>query len=472
MSFLCVVACVSSLCAAVDDPVVMKINGKDVPRSEFEYNYNKNNSAGVLDKKSVEEYAVLFVNYKLKVEAALDEGLDTVQSFLDEFRSYRDQQVLPLFVSADDEEAEVRRYYDSMVQAIGDDGLIHPSHILVSARANESEEKRARAKERIDSIYAALQGDADFAALAAECSDDKNSGPRGGNLGGWFAKGQTMKEFEDAAFALAQGEMSEPFLTPLGYHIVLMKERKSLEPYDEIHDQVCDFLLNRGMRARLAGAVIDSLVAASGGELDREAVIERKIEEVGVEDPELKYLVQEYHDGLLLFEVSKTRVWDKAAKDTVGLTSQFESNRDKYDWEGSRFKGVVYHCKEKDLVKKVRKVLSRTSEDEWVSVLRGTFNKDSLRQIRAEKNLYKLGDNAFADSLAFKQKGVGAKVLKLYPYPAVYGRLIDAPEEWTDVKGEVVADYQAVCEEAFVADLRARYSVEVYESVLKSVNKH
>ena len=58
--------------AAQEDPIVMRINGVPVPRSEFEYNYNKNNSEGVIDKKSVEEYADLFVNYKLKVQAALD----------------------------------------------------------------------------------------------------------------------------------------------------------------------------------------------------------------------------------------------------------------------------------------------------------------------------------------------------------------------------------------------------------------
>ena len=51
---------------AQDDPVVMRINGKDVPRSEFEYNYNKNNSESVLDKKSLQDYVPLFVNYKLK----------------------------------------------------------------------------------------------------------------------------------------------------------------------------------------------------------------------------------------------------------------------------------------------------------------------------------------------------------------------------------------------------------------------
>ena len=58
--------------AQKNDPVIMKVAGVDVPRSEFEYSYNKNNTDGVIDKKTVEEYVDLFVNYKLKVQAALD----------------------------------------------------------------------------------------------------------------------------------------------------------------------------------------------------------------------------------------------------------------------------------------------------------------------------------------------------------------------------------------------------------------
>ena len=71
---------------AQDDPVVMRVNGQPVLRSEFEYNYNKNNSEGVVDKKSVEEYAQLYADYKLKVMAAKDARLDTLSSFQKEFR--------------------------------------------------------------------------------------------------------------------------------------------------------------------------------------------------------------------------------------------------------------------------------------------------------------------------------------------------------------------------------------------------
>jgi len=88
-----------TLSQSQSDPIIMTVAGVDVPRSEFEYSYNKNNTDGVIDKKTVEEYVDLFINYKLKVQAALDAKYDTLSSFKKEFAQYRDQQVLPTFVT-------------------------------------------------------------------------------------------------------------------------------------------------------------------------------------------------------------------------------------------------------------------------------------------------------------------------------------------------------------------------------------
>ena len=107
---------------AQDDPTVMTINGQPVARSEFEYSYNKNNAEGVIDKKTVDEYVDLFINYKLKVAAALDARLDTMASFKTEFAQYRDQQIRPTFVGDADIEAEARRVYDNTKRAIGPRG--------------------------------------------------------------------------------------------------------------------------------------------------------------------------------------------------------------------------------------------------------------------------------------------------------------------------------------------------------------
>lgn len=469
--WLCSFCLAGGLYAQDGDPVVMKINGKDVLRSEFEYNFNKNNGDEVADKKTVDEYVDLFVNYKLKVEAALDARYDTLSSFKREFRTYRDQQIRPYFVTPAVEEQELRRYYDQMRAAIEPGGLISVAHILVRVPQKASSEELEAAKVRVDSIYAALQAGADFATLAKQCSDDKGSAARGGDLGGWVAKGQTLKEFEDVAFALGDNEMSQPFQSPLGYHIVLMKGRKHLEPYETLKPQIQHFLESRGLKEHIAGMVVDSLAKASGGRLTPEEVVEQKTQELCAKDPELKYLIQEYHDGLLLFEVSTREVWDKAAKDTVGLEAYFKDNKSKYKWDSPRYKGIVYHCSDEGLVKQVRKLLKSVDEDMWVDTLRAVYNQDSLKQIRAEKNLFKKGDDAFVDYLVFKEKKE-PQPLKAYPYTAVYGKKLKRPKEWTDVRGEVVSDYQAACEADFVRKLRETYKVEIYKEVLNTVNKH
>ena len=108
-------AVVALTAAAQEDPIVMRIGGVPVTRSEFEYNYNKNNSEGVIDKKNVEEYAELFVNYKLKVLSALDNHLDTLTSYQKEFRTYRDQLIRPLLVPEGAKEKECKAYYDGKI---------------------------------------------------------------------------------------------------------------------------------------------------------------------------------------------------------------------------------------------------------------------------------------------------------------------------------------------------------------------
>ena len=121
-----------TMACAQNDPTIMTINGQPVSRSEFEYSYNKNNTDGVIDRKSIDEYVDLFINYKLKVQAALDARLDTLQSFKSEFMSYRDQQIRPSFITNEDVENEARKIYRETQERIdGSGGMIKCAHILL-----------------------------------------------------------------------------------------------------------------------------------------------------------------------------------------------------------------------------------------------------------------------------------------------------------------------------------------------------
>ena len=452
------------------DPVIMVVNGQDVLRSEFEYSYNKNNSEGVIDKKNVGEYVDLFINYKLKVAAALDAKYDTLTSFKQEFAQYRDQQVMPAMVTDEDMLKEAHNIYDNTVRSIGPDGLIQTAHILLRLDQQAAPEELSAAKVRIDSIYNALKAGADFAELAKQVSQDPGSAQQGGLLP-FVQRGQLVKEYEDAAFALQEGEMSPVVQSPYGYHIILMKGRKMMEPFDFHKENILKFMEQRGIRDRLAQAKVDTLVSQSNGQLTSEAIMEQKADELSATDSELKNLIREYYEGLLLYEISNQLVWDKAAKDEAGLANYFKQNKKKYAWDEPRFKGIAYHVKEQADVKGVQNCVKKLKFDQWAEALRKTFNGDSIIRIRVEKGIFKKGDNALVDSAIFKKDTTVTK-LKDYPIDAVYGKKLKAPEDYTDVRGLVVSDYQDQLERDWVADLRRKYTFSVNEDVLKTVNNH
>lgn len=326
LSILCAFAITAG--AQTSDPVVMTINGQNVTRSEFEYSYNKNNGDEVIEKTTVEQYVPLFVNYKLKVAAALDARLDTLASFKAEFAKYRDQQVRPTIVTSEDVENEARKIYDDRQKMIGDKGLIRPAHILIRLSQKASSAAQDSAKARIDSIYACLRSGADFADIATRLSQDPGSAKRGGLLP-WICIGQTLKEFEDVAFSLNKGEMSKPFLSPVGYHIVKMTDRKQLEPYDSLRANIITFIEKRNLRDAIAQRKVSEMVKSSDGQLTAAEIMKQRADSLAKVDETMKYLIQEYHDGLLLFEVSNREVWEKAAADSVGQMKWYKKYRKK-----------------------------------------------------------------------------------------------------------------------------------------------
>ena len=461
--------------AQQNDPVIMTVNGIDVPRSEFEYSYNKNNADGVIDKKTVEEYVDLFINYKLKVAAALDARLDTLSSFKQEFAMYRDQQIRPAMVTDADVLTEAREIYDRTKEAIGTKGLILPAHILIRVSSTASQEEENKARIRIDSVYQALLGGADFAELAKKVSDDRGTASNGGELS-WIGPNQTLTEFEDAAYALQKGETSKPVFSPVGFHIIQMKDRKQLEPFDSLKNTIVRGIEQRGIRNQIAEQKVKQIVEQSGGAMTPETVMNTVADSLSEVDPEMRYLIQEYHDGLLLYEVSNREVWEKAAKDEAGLAAYFKDHKKDYTWSEPRYKGMAYHVKTKADVKAVKNCVKKLPFDQWAEALRQTFNPDSVIRIRVEKGLFKAGDNRVVDSLVFKvTPGPKAKPAKLadYPIDAVYGKkLKKGPEDYTDVRGQVTEDYQNMLEKAWVNDLRRRYKYSVNQEVLKTVNKH
>ncbi|MGP1473317.1 MAG: peptidylprolyl isomerase [Prevotella intermedia] len=457
--------------AQQNDPVIMTVNGQPINRSEFEYSYNKNNTEGVIDKKSVEEYVDLFINYKLKVQAALDAKLDTLTSFKQEFMTYRDQQVRPSMITDADVEAEARKIYKETRDRIENSGgLVRCAHILLALKQKATDSEQAAIANRADSIYNVLKKGGNFAELAKKYSADPGSAARGGELP-LITKGQTVQSFETALFSMKPGEISHPVLSPFGYHIIKYIEKEEFQPYDSLKADIYHFIEARNLREQIIDQKLKDMAVEAGNGVTPQQLVEKKLAEMEAKDANLKHLIREYHDGLLLIEMSTRTIWDKAAADEEGLQSFFKKNKKNYAWKEPRFKGIAYHVQNQGDVKAVKNCIAKVPFKEWGKTLRTTFNNDSTIRVRVEKGLFKAGDNALVDREIFKQK-TEVKPVKDYPIDAVYGKKLKAPEELDDVRSQVVSDYQEVLEKEWVKDLRKKYAVTVNREVLATVNKH
>lgn len=455
--------------AQSSDPILMRINGQSVTRSEFEYSYNKNNAEGVIDKKTINDYIPLFVAYKLKVEAAKDAKLDTLNSFQKEFAGYRDQQIRPAFITDEDVEAEAKKLYAETQQQIDNNGgMLKLAHILILVPQHADSLTQLSAKNRIDSIYTALKKGADFAKLAKELSQDQGSTSKGGELS-WIVKGQTLKEFEDAAWAMKDGEMSKPVKTAVGWHIILRKGHQNFYSYASQRDAIMNYISQRGLKENIIDKKLDSLAKAQ--HTTASDILDAKRQEMEAKDLNLKYLIQEYHDGLLVYEISNREVWEKAQQDFLGQESFFKRNRKNYKWEEPRFKGMAYCTRQAEDIENVKKAVKGKPFEKWAEILRSTFNSDSVLRIRVEEGIFKKGYNALVDKQIFG-KDTLATPLKDFPYTAVYGKKISAPETVDDVRQQVISDYQEALEKRWVEALRKLYRVEIDENVLQTVNKH
>ena len=458
---LCIVA---SLVAGAQEQVVMTIDGEPVYKSEYDYNYNKNNSDDVVEKMTPREYADLYAVYRIKVRAAMDARMDTLTSFKKEFRMYRDKQIRPLLVSDDDVEKGCRDYYDRMKESLQGKDLILPAHIFVRVMQNDGAEAEAAAKARVDSIYGVLKSGADFGQVATECSDDKASARQQGVVG-WIGPGQAMPEFENAAYALQRGEISAPVRSAVGYHIIKMMERKELEPYDTLSAQIHRYMERAGLRERLCRQKIDSTATATG--LTPEEVMDNESERLCGQDKELEYLVKEYHDGLLLFEISNREVWEPAKKDTAGLEAYFNMHIKELGWDKPHYRGMVYSCADKGLVKAVKKLLKKTPYENWANAVRSEFNKDSVT-VRMERKLFVQGQNATVDKLVFKVKDAKKREDKKFPYVGVSGKMLKkGPEVWTDASNQVIDGYQNEKMTNFVENLKRRYPIVINEEAFR-----
>ncbi len=155
-------------------------------------------------------------------------------------------------------EGETLEYYEKNPDYFTQPEQVRASHILIALNEQDSAEKREAALEKITEVQAKLKSGEDFASLAEKYSEGPSS-KQGGDLG-FFQKGQMVKAFEDTAFALKPGKLSDVVETSFGYHLIIVTDRKEelTVPYDSVKEKILQHLQQKRVMAK-ADVLLDSL---------------------------------------------------------------------------------------------------------------------------------------------------------------------------------------------------------------------
>lgn len=269
-------------------------------------------------------------------------------------------------------------------------GEVEIAHILIS-------DKTQSGRQKIEDIYNRLENGEVFRSLVRKYSDDQGSKLRGGKLRK-FGRGKMVKPIEEASFALnKEGEFSKPFLTQYGWHIVQLLKKYPVPSFDDIKLQLTR-QIKSSSRAQLSQKVIiDRLkkqykivesadlsdflsMVAHDSEQDytneflfsvndkkinktefltylkkrrpspildlyndfkNEVILDYYKENLEVSHPEFAQTIQEYREGLLLFELMEQKIWTKASNDKEGIESFYKQNQTRYKKALQEIKGQV-----------------------------------------------------------------------------------------------------------------------------------
>jgi peptidyl-prolyl cis-trans isomerase SurA len=185
--------------------------------------------------------------------------------------------------------------------------------------------------------------------------------------------------------------------------------------------------------------------------------------------PEFKALMREYEEGILLFEVKKQLVWDKASSDEEGLKKFYDANKNKYQWK-DRAKVTFYTVKSKD--EKLLKAIKKAAQKGKAEQVKTTYNKENA-VVQSNDGTYEKGKNKEVDEMKWKVGSVSKGYSKedVFYFTKIESITSASNKTLEEARGYVVADYQDQLEKSLIATLRQDYKVEIKEDVLKKLIK-
>jgi peptidyl-prolyl cis-trans isomerase SurA len=208
-------------------------------------------------------------------------------------------------------------------------------------------------------------------------------------------------------------------------------------------------------------------------EFVEKSVLEYEENQLPLKYPEFKYLVQEYHDGILLFDLTDKMVWSKAVKDSAGLQEYYEKNKKNYMWKSDRLDATIYTCINETVANKAKSLLSKKSKKsltpaQLVQSVIQTFDDSTCINYRT--GIFEKGDDKWVDSMDWK--------LNISPNMNDNGKVVivvknrivkPEPKRLDEARGLVTADYQAYLEKLWIQELRNKYKVEVNKELLAKI---
>ena len=424
-------------------------------------------------------------------------------------------------------------------------GEVTVAHIMILKPNKSDEGQQEKAKATIDDIYKKIQQGESFESLAQQFSEDKSSAGKGGVLQR-FGSGQlSSEEFENVAFGLMdKNQISAPFQSQFGWHIVKLIEKHPVRSFDEMKAELEDKIrkdersllitnsLAKKMRAKYSFTKDAKLIAKIKGLVndnfysqtweipakfnDANNVIltinkDRKLSAKGFLDfiaskqksnittrpvaklvdelfekfvdeqlmsyyndnlenefSEFKNVMEEYRDGLLLFDLMEKEIWNRAKNDTIGLNDYFKNNIANYQWK-KRFSVDILSSTDSKVIEKAQKYLKKGKSLDYI---KAQLNKDGKINVMSKSGMYEEDYDVLSEYKNLS-KGVSNVVTK-DKYFFVVNVLDEKPagaKELSECKGKVISDYQQYLESNWVNELKKEFNIAINQEVFEKVKK-
>ena len=417
-------------------------------------------------------------------------------------------------------------------------GEVKVAHIMFKSGEGSDDNKLMEAKDNIYKTAELLKNGEVFSDVAERFSEDRSTAVKGGNLPA-FGVGKMVPEFESVAFGLNLiGEVSEPFRTQYGWHIINLLEKREIPSFEEIKSELKrkiesdsrGELSKEALYAKLrknykvknnpqvytafrkssANAIALGKFKSSSKNNSKLATINGKLitvssfvnyilinqklgsnidnmyiafvnekllmyeeSQLEIKYPEYKALLQEYREGILLFDLTNAKVWNKAVEDTVGLQNFYNSNINNYKWE-ERADASIYSCIDLETAKKVKRAIHKKHRGNIKNaeiLIKANEGAPLSLQINTKK--FVKGENKYLDSINWK---VGiSKDIKTsdgsYIIIDINEVLEPISKTLNENRGKVISDYQNILEKEWVFSLKEKYEVKVNKEVLYKLIK-